>query len=391
MDVAPVIALLASLALAASPTEEAQRAQLERVRAQVADQVHLTAFDLVDELVFGWMTEPVFEGPTAVVLAGVSVPVGLGTGLQALIENHLTEVLLHAPTAHVQLVHCPECTAIVVHSGPEGTIVSRGFDNPRVLDTLGGATGTHALFVDIEAEGAWLVLRARLTRLTPELPIVWSHTIATSASTPALLRQPDSLTSATAARQDYLDALQGRGPLSVPVRLVIRTYARPEDGSGTPPPPFLWLQTGVELSPTDARAWTASLVAGYSFIPQAYQGWMAQARVNRLLTGRTRSLTQPDLYGFLGAAVLNVWGPATAPFRQERLTADELLTDAALEDPRTAFGTVQVGLDLRFGNRVGAAAFLETLPDLANAPNLGDYVRVGWGWQSLGTEVTFWF
>ena len=85
-----------SAAHAASPAEEAQQAELDRLRARVADEVHLAAFDLIDELVYGWLNDPVFASPTPVVVAGVSVPVGLGTGMQALLENHLAAVILHA-------------------------------------------------------------------------------------------------------------------------------------------------------------------------------------------------------------------------------------------------------------------------------------------------------
>jgi len=386
-----VLALAAQAAQAAT-VEEAQLAELERVRAEIGNQVQLSAYDLVDELVLGWLQDPVFQAPTPVVLAGVSVPVGLGTGMQALLENHIAAVLTQNPTTNVQLVHCPECTAVVVHSGPEGTVVSRGVDNPAVLSRLGQDTGRHALFIDVEAEGAWLVLRARITQLTPELPIVWSHTLATSASTPALLRQPTALKSAAEAREEYLDALHDRGPLTIPVRFVIRTYDRPYTGVGIAPPPFLWLQTGVELGSTDARTWTSSLMMGYSFIPQAYQGVMGQVRVSRLITGKIRSLTRPDLYGFFGGAAISVWGPATAPFRDEVLTADELIADLEGDGPRTTFGTFQVGLELRVGNRIGLSSFLETIPDLTYSPNMGEYLFIaGVSFQTIGTEVTFCF
>jgi hypothetical protein len=411
--VALALASVASVpASAASPVEEAQLAELDRIRAKVADEVQLAAYDLVDELVYGWVAEPVFPAPTPVVLAGVTVPVGLGAGMQALLENHIAAVLVKNPTTNVQLVHCPTCTSVVVHSGPEATVVSRGIDDPGVLAELGGvdrgpgapglgATGRHALFVDVEAEGAFLVLRARLTLLSPELPIVWSHTIATSASTPALLRQPDDLKSAAEARDEYIDALHDRGPITIPLRLVIRTYASPNDeiliteggatSGGVPPPPFVWLQSGVEVGANDALAWTSSLLVGYSFIPEAYQGIMAQARVSRLV-GRTRSHTRPDLYVFLGAAVISVWGPATGPFRDDVLTADEIITDLELEGPRTAFGALHLGLDVRMGNRIGLSTFLETMPDLAESENIGAYVRIaGLGFQGFGTEVTFCF
>ncbi len=110
------VGLLATAQAHATDLEDAQRAQLERVRAQIADQVHLAAYDLLDELVYGWTLDPMFESPTPVVLAELTVPVGLGTGLQAQLENHLTAVLLANPTTGVQLSHCPQCTAVVVHS-----------------------------------------------------------------------------------------------------------------------------------------------------------------------------------------------------------------------------------------------------------------------------------
>lgn len=387
-----ILMLAWSPAEAASPAEQAQLAELERLRAEVAGEVQLSAYDLLDELILGWKTQPVFAEPTPVVLASVTVPVGLGTGMGALLENHVSAVLAENPTTNVQLVHCPACTAVVVHSGPDSTVVSRGVDDPATLEKLGAGTGKHALFVDIEAEGTWLVLRARLTRLTPDLPIVWSRTIASSASTPALLREPRDLKSAAEAREDYLAALQSRGPLTVPVRLVVRTYAEPPDSSFVAAPPFIWLQSGVEIGASDARAWTASVILGYSFIPDAYQGIMAQARISRLLTGRARALTHPDLYFFVGTAVLTVWGPATAPFREDVLTADEFLTDLEGDEPRNTLGALHFGLDLRMGNRIGLSAFLETLPARNDADNFGDYLNVfDIGFQSFGTEVTFCF
>lgn len=410
-----MIALLAAAFAAPRP----EVVELDRVRAEIADQVHLAAFDLVDELVYGWTAQPVFERPTPVVLADVTVPVGLGTGLQAMVENHLADVLSHHPTANLQLVHCPQCMTTVVRSGPAATVVTRGIDDPDVLAELGADTGRHALFLDLEAEGSALVLRARLTRLTPELPIVWSHTIASVAGTPALLRDPTHLKSAGEARDEYLAALRDRGPLTIPLRFAVRTYAQPRpsgsytcttvgstptygypyytcnyvaDPLGTPPPPMVWLQSGVELGATRGGGWVESLLLGYSFIPQAYQGVMAQGRISRLLTGRVRSLTRPDLYLFAGGAVTTVWGPATGSFSNELLDADAILAAAAGDGPRTSFGALQLGLEARLGTRIGFSWFLESLPSFVPSPNIGSYLRIGpIEANSMGTEVTFCF
>ena len=385
--------LIAGPAWALTPIEEAREAELERARAEVANQVQLAAYDLLDELVYGWVTEPVFATPTPVVLAGVSVPVGLGTGMQSLLENHLAGLLTANPATNLQLSHCPSCTAVVVHSGPEGTVVSRGIDNPKVLEELGAGSGKHLLFIDVEAEGTFLVLRARLTKLTPDLPIVWSHTLSTSASTPALLRQSDHLKSATEAREEYVAVLEGQGPLTIPVRMGVRAYARPRgNNAGTAPPPFLWIQTGVELASTDAKVWTSSFMLGYAIIPQAYQGMMGQVRLSRLLTGRYRSLTRPDLYLFGGAAVMTVWGPSTASFANRQLNADQIIAQAAGDDPRATFGAFHIGLDMRIGSRIGMSTFVETMPAFRDSNNFGEYTNfAGITFQSFGTEVTFCF
>jgi hypothetical protein len=366
--------------------------ELDRARGQIASEIQLMAYELVDELVFDWHQEPVFDRTTPVVLAEVTVPVGLGTGIATLLENHIAAVLIDNPETNVQLVHCPQCTAVIVHSGPEGTLVSRGYDSPDVLAELGSRSNKHALFIDIEAEGADLVLRARLTGLTPDLPIVWSRSLATSVSTPVMLRASDSLKSSADARQEYMDILRSRGPLFLTVRLNVRTFAQPDNSDGVPPPPFLWLQAGVDLGATQARRWTSTLVVGASHVPIAYSGLMAEARVSRLLTGRSRSLTQPDLYLFFGTSLMTVWGLSAASFQDDIPDVDGALATLLERDPRTTLGTLHLGLDLRVGQRIGMTVFIETLPGRGSSQNLGTFVKVpGLSLHTIGTEVSLWF
>lgn len=376
-------ALLLSGVLAPPPAqaltpEEAQRAELEKLRQQVAGEVQLTAYNLLDELVYHWISNPPFETPTPVFLADVTVPVGMGTGLGGLLENHLTGLLMANPTTGITLSACPSCTAVTVHAGPEGTVVSRGIDNPEALERIGGMGGRHGLYLDFAAEGAFLVLRARITKLTPDLPIVWSRTISSAVGAPSLLRHPKGLKSAEAAREEYLDALNDRLPISIPIKVGVRAYASNED-AGVAPAPIIWIQSGVEAGLTQAHRWTGSLVVGWAWLPQAYEGFMAEARVYRLLFGNTRSLTRPDLYMFLGGAVMTLDGTAIVALQNN----DNL--------NRASFGGLQLGLDFRVGNRFRTAVFLENMPAYNTTDRIGEFLTFVLPFHSLGFEVTFCF
>ncbi|MGI5863819.1 MAG: hypothetical protein ACOX6T_17430 [Myxococcales bacterium] len=395
------LALLPAVALGAPDPEvvAARQAQLEALRGQVAGQIQLQAYDLLDELVFGWTLEPPFALETPVILADVTVPVGFGSGLGALVENHFAALITKNPKTRVVLAHCPQCTSVVVQSGAKGTIVSRGVDLPDALSKAGALSGAkHALFLDFEVEGASLVLRARITSLEPALPIVFAKTLSTSTSTPALLRAEEQLKSASEARKEYLAALEGRGLLLVPVRFGVRTYASSDDyyysGSGVMATPMVWLQAGVEASLTQARAWTGSFSVGASWMPEMHTAWMLQARVARLLTGSVSSLTYPDLYGFIGGAVISVHGRNALAFSEEPLTIENLtqqLIQEAEIKPHAAFAAFSVGLELRVKNRISVIAFLESMPFL-DAPSLGSYLDLELvNFRSFGAEVSFCF
>ncbi len=390
------LALLGATVAHAADTavQQAQRAQLESLRAEVAAQLQLQAFDLLDELVYGWTQQPVFELETPVVLADVTSPVGFGTGLDALIENHFTSLVVNNRRTNVVLAHCPSCTSVVVHSGKTGTIVARGVDHPEALAKLGGLTGSkHALFLDFEAEGSALVLRARITSLEPSLPIVYAKTLTTSTSTPALLRHGEQLKSAAEARQEYLEALEKRGIFMVPLKVGVRMYATPPDQDGVfAVPPFPWLQLGAEVGLTQARAWTGGFTVGASWVPQMHTAFMAQARMNRLLTGRVTSLTRPDVYGFVGAAVTSVHGQSAQMFAGQVPTLEDILANQGRNDFRATFGSLQLGLEARVKNRIAASFYVEHLPGLQNAEGIGDYLDFGFiSFETLGAEVSFWF
>lgn len=387
----PLLAALWLLVPAPAAAQEAddaraaQLAALEDLRREVAGEVQLSAYDLLDELVYRWTRSAPFGEPTPVVIADITAPVGMGTGMAALLENHLAKLLLDNPQSNVQLAACPSCTAMLVHAGPEGTVVSRGLDNPEALAKLGGPGARHGLYLDLSAEGAWLVLRARITRLTPDLPIVYSQTISSPVGAPSLLRSSEGLKSAAEARDEYLDALEDRGPFTIPIKFAVRTYAAADDFS-FPPAPVIWLQTGFEAAMTQTRRWKADLVLGYAWLPDAYQGFMVQSRVARLL-GQTHSLNGPNVYLMLGAALMSVDGVAVAQLAD----LGQSNVDGTVST-RGTFAGLHLGLEIRVANRVGAAVFLENMPAFNDSDRIGDFIDpFGIEFHSFGAEVSFCF
>ncbi len=382
-------ALVAPLGARAQTAEQAQALELEKLRARVAGEIQLAAYDLLDQLVYEWTQAPPFGEATPVFVADVTVPVGLGTGLGGLMENHLAALLLANPSSGVTLSHCPACTAVMVHAGREGTIISRGLDNPEALAKVGGAEGRYGLYLDLAAEGAWLVLRARITRLTPDLPIVYSRTISSAVGTPSLLRDTHSLKSAAEARREYLDAINDRGPFRVPIGFGVRSFEAGED-TQVVPAPVAYLQTGFDVALSQARAWTSRFLIGFAWLPEAYTGFTVQARLSRLLSGTQHSLTGPDVYLFLGGAVMYLDGAAIAPFTLDN--ADQVLrAEAGRTETRAVFGGVHLGLELELGNRISAAVFLENLPSYNDSGRIGSVLDFGLEFHSFGTEVTLCF
>ena len=389
--------LVPMLAQAAPDTTvpDAQRAQVERVRAELAAQLQLQAYDLLDELVYQWSQSPPFGVETPVVLADVSVPVSFGSGLQALIENHFNALVVKNPRSNVVMTHCPQCTSMIVHSGAKGTIISRGVDAPEALAAAGALSQSkHALFLDFEVEGSALVLRARITSLEPSLPIVFARTLSTSTSNAALLRTGDRLKSAAETRKEYLDILENRSTWLIPVRVGVRTY-KPGYNSFAVVPPFIWLQGGVEAAFSQARAWLGSFSVGVSWAPQSHTAWLAQARISRLLTGTVSSMTTPDLYLFLGGSIITVYGNSALLFTDDRVSIDDV-TRAVLANPNLiptkTIGALQIGLELRVKNRIGVGLYLESLPGVTSGANLGDYLNLGFiRFHSFGVEASFCF
>ena len=94
-------------------------------------------------------------------------------------------------------------------------MVTRGYDDPEALAQAGVSSGAkHALFLDFEAEGASLVLRARITTLDQSLRIVSAHgnwpwvteILHVAFRRPNLFLAPDYLMANMPGMSDYISA-----------------------------------------------------------------------------------------------------------------------------------------------------------------------------------------
>lgn len=391
-------------AAASEPATPDEVALLEQSRAAVAAELQIMSADLLDEFVFGMKANPIFATRSNVVLAGVNVPYGFGAGMTAYLENHFAELILKNPETRMELVHCPECSAVVAHSGPRATVMGRGLRLNEVLSSAGiGTIAKYAVFLDIEAEKSQLVLRGRITEIRENLPIVYARTISTSTTSPVLLRSSANLKSASEARQEYLDILRNSPFFSFPIRVGVHNFAlsqnstttdsfgRPSAGGAIVIPPLVWFIAGAETSFSQSRVWTAEFNLGITNQIDSHDGWLAGARFSRLVSGRMRSLTEPDLYFVVGGAVTNLRGRTAATFRKNTLNVADILADRNGGQPRASFSSFRLALEARVKNRVSLSAFLESMPAFAGSQNFGTYLDAGLEFQSAGMEVGFWF
>jgi hypothetical protein len=386
--------------------QSAEVREAEKARLLLTSEIQLLAANLLDELVYSWLKNPPFQSPSPVVLMGVGVPLGMGSGLTTFLENHLFNLLIKNPAAQVKPAYCPECANLLFVAGKDGTFLAHGADFPEVLARARGNSGAgHALYLDFEAEGSSLVLRAKIVDLKGE-PGVITAAFALSSSTSAgsLLRSPDRLRSVEDTRKEYVDILSGRSRFEFPVRIITRIFANPTGNVSSPQggvpvtmpavAPFIWLELGGEATFSQERLWMGGVSFGYTTLSEAHEGWSAGARLARLVSGDSRSFLHPDAYAFFGASVFNFSGTDATSFQKGQTPPpSEIIRLAQGAKPRASYGAFKFGLEAKIKNRFSASGFAETIPAFGNNYQfLGEYFSVGgFRFQCLGLEVGLWF
>jgi hypothetical protein len=373
------------------PTDEETWKSAEVLRAELAHDVQFYATQLIDEMVYEWTRSKPFETPTPLLMMNISVPLGLGSGFTTLLENHLAEVLLKNPNTNLIPSHCPSCLAWTVHSTPDGTVLSRGTEDPdQLLKDSPNSKIKHSLYLDFEAQGSSLILRSKIVSLQKGLPIVSAKSYSTSTSAPALLRDPNRLKSSAEVREEYKQILAGRDRFLFPLRAIARIYSPPEGGNSSTSP-FVWFEVGAESFFTQEQRWGGGISVGFTSLKGVHEGWSTGARVVRLISGSSKSFTHPDVYFVLGGTILNVKGENARAFQRTPASTVDLLRDAKGDEPQASFASWKIGTELRIKNRFSAGIFGEILPSPASN-RIGTYVDLGAASiRGYGLEVGLWF
>lgn len=366
----------------------------ETTRGSVANQLHLMAADLLDELVYRWTENPIVPKETPVILLNLNVPLGLNQSFAAILEDHFIDLVHKNPQTLIRLIYCGACTALTVTSDGHQTIMGQGYDLGLPPNSLAAKNRElKALSLDFSLEGAELVLRARISSLAPQRELLAATTLATSSSSPPLLRSADHIISAQEAREEYVSILEQRPQIEVPIRMSVEfllTQGSQSQGSeAIVQPPMVWLQTGIETWITRQRRWTGGVFMGVSSIPRTYDAWSLGSRVQGLL-GHSYSLSTPNFYTFLELSYYEISGVSAIYFNSdEELTPRDIIDRYQDRDIplKATGGRIKLGFEMRLRQFYRAEVFVETLPGLEKNKNFAPFSGVIHGW-GFGMGVT---
>jgi hypothetical protein len=321
--------------------------------------LHLMGTDLIDELVFNWIEQNPLTEKSDLVLAEVSAPIGVDGRFLDFVENRLFELLKDNSKIGISLVYCGVCSEMVAKSDRLATHISRGIDQPEVLEAMSAKfPNRKGLSLTFEVEGRDLVLRSTIFQLNGRQEILWANRISTSRSSRRLLREASPLISLNAARSQQNLLLEGRDPLQMATRFTVRNFEAKENV----PQPLIFIEQSVEAVLLPKRKHRAAVTFGFSSIKSAMEAWSVGGHFASLLMTDKPSLINPDLYWFLGFHYVRMRGPQAEIFASEQIDIDKILNKK--DEPRASIVTWRLGLETHVKYRFGGTAFIEYVPQL---------------------------
>ena len=357
---------------------------LVHAEEMIFHDLRIMGADLIDEMAYQWIkNSPVTRGKS-VVIADISAPIGIDSRFNQFVENRLFEIIESNPQLPLTFVHCSQCMQLTAVSGPKRTVISRGIDQPEVLQSLIKLSPDNlGLSLHFEAEGRELVLRAELFELIPPQKIVWAKRLSTTMDQSELLRNAPSLVSLDTAREEKQKLLQGREPLSTMTRFNIRNF----QAAIGQIPPLVFISQSLETSLLPNRNRKFIFEIGFTSIKDLVQGWTIGGEYASLIGRNMPSLVNPDVYWFAGVEYMSLEGPGAAPFGQGQFNLQALLNSN--EDPKAGMTFLKFGFEALVKNRFGLATYLEYAPILADSQILVTQNALGIPYQTVGVSVEF--
>ncbi|SMF71123.1 hypothetical protein [Pseudobacteriovorax antillogorgiicola] len=364
--------IISSTASAQAPMEKANRA-----RGTVAMKLHLLGADLLDELVYRWTKNPPLAQKSDVMVMNIEGPLGLNSNLNAFLENHLFRLLIQHEKSNIVPVHCPLCSVTTAYSSPEGTIIGKGADIPKVSGK--GVNARYALYVDLSIERSLLVLRSRLVSLDEQRRVVQAETIATDSGSPPSLRKPDSLVSVKEAREEYEQILrrQGRARLSLGTKISMFNFS----DSNVTITPMPWVLLGVDVFPSEQRDWYMNFSLGTTSIPNEFNGTQISSRYATRLLPKYSNLIQPEIFGFVGFEYFQISGNAGRVFTSSgKQSGGDLIAAITDEDTEDRFDStvLTLGVEVQLARMTRIGVFVGRMLHLRDDTLFGsDYHLYG--------------
>ena len=109
MDLIKILLLLCLLENKAFAVAESGYLTMEESRLTATNQIQLYAIDMIDDLIYEWMTKPPFNESTNLSLVSLDVPMGLNVRMRGILENHFYALMAEHAEISIKISHCRSC------------------------------------------------------------------------------------------------------------------------------------------------------------------------------------------------------------------------------------------------------------------------------------------
>lgn len=383
MDLIKILLLLCLLQNKAFAVAESGYLTMERSRLTAANQIQLYAIDMIDDLIYEWMTKPPFNESTNLSLVSLDVPMGLNVRMRGILENHFYSLMAEHAEIGIKISHCRSCTQLTAYNSGKQTSYGQGYD---VLPSqqLVIPKNSKLLFLDFSVDDHYMILRAKVVNNSPEREVLYARTIVKSSSEAPLLRDNKDIVSKEEAREQYLKMLKKDYIYSIPLSLDVYSFEAADDAA-VGIIPLVWWDISVEGGASMDRTWLYSSGVAVAYLPDTYSAFRFSGRLLYRLDSGYFSMARPRSYLFSDLAFSRITGPGVATLVDDsKLTPGNIIANQENDtnDLETIMIGIKLGVQLRVNRLYRFSAYIQALPSEAGNDNLtSSFIK------SFGAEI----